>query len=198
MMEKKIEVSENGIYLLSPETLISFLNRRKIRTWKVLEYFQKNHEDYLQSIKEGVWLPILPVDSIEYIIKVDNIAGRFNNDWVRVFHYSGFNLDVGNDNMFWVGSFGNLLKWSAEKFTDVEKDSISYETLDHEILTSAVRFGLEKGKYLVSISGYKRTHLLNFPEVNFGYLFEFQKTKEFDRFQDPRKDEMFHFNIPEA
>ena len=147
----------------------------------------------MESLSEGVWLPILPVDSIEYIIKVDK---SFDAGWVEVFSYEGFNIKVGDDNSFWIGSFGNLLKWSPHEYSN-ETDHHSYETLDDEVLYKAFRFNKERGKYSVKISGYKRINELEFPESNYGYLFSFERVEDFEGYKDPREDDKFSFNLPE-
>lgn len=193
MLEKKLTITDYGIYLLSINKLQSFLKENKIRSKKILEVFQKNHELYLKSLKEGVWIPILPIESTKYIICKENDFD-FSIEWQNHFKYEGFNLDINNDE-FWIGSFGSLLNLNIEQFTESSDNSISYKTLDGNILYKAFKFNLESGKYLVNILGYKRKALLNFPEANYGYSFEFNKVKSFDSFKDPREDEKYLFNI---
>ena len=61
-------------------------------------------------------------------------------------------------------------------------------------LTSALKFPLEKGKYLVSIQGYKRKEELNSPNSNSGFLFSFTKVEDFENVNDPRDDDKYLFN----
>ena len=70
---------------------------------------------------------------------------------------------------------------------------MTYSTLDGIQLTSALKFPLEKGKYLVSIQGYKRKEELNFPNSNSGFLFSFTKVEDFEKTNDPR-DSKYLFN----
>jgi hypothetical protein len=194
MIEKKLDVSNYGIYLLSIDKLTNFLKENKVKTKKILEFFQKNHELYLKSLEEGVWLPILPIDSIEYIIKVDKDES-FDNNWDKVFNIDGFNLEIGNDNSFWVGSTGNLLTFEINDYLDDSKKYNSYETLDGEVLYDSFKFKLESGKYLVDIIGYKRKNFLEYPEANYGYSFDFKKIEEFKGYKDPREDDKYLFNL---
>ncbi|KIQ16524.1 hypothetical protein RT99_20920 [Flavobacterium sp. MEB061] len=193
MIEKKLDVSNYGIYLLSVDKLTDFLKENKIKTKKILEFFQKNHELYLKSLEEGVWLPILPIDSIEYIIKIGENE-NFDNNWDIVFNIDGFNLEIGNDNSFWVGSTGNLLTFEINDYLG-EKKYNSYQTLDGEVLYDSFKFNLESGKYLVNIIGYKRKNKLEYPEANYGYSFEFKKVQEFNGYIDPREDDKYLFNL---
>ena len=71
MSDKKLTITDYGMYLLSFDTLKSFLKRNKVRSKKVLNHFQKNHNEYIKSLEEGIWLPMVPIDSIKYIIKVN-------------------------------------------------------------------------------------------------------------------------------
>jgi hypothetical protein len=55
-MERKLEVSTYGISLLSIDKFSEFLSSKKIKSKKILELLQKNHELYLEQI--------LPIDTI--------------------------------------------------------------------------------------------------------------------------------------
>lgn len=193
MLEKKITITDYGIYLLSINKLQTFLKENKIKSKKILEVFQKNHELYLKSLQEGVWIPILPIESTKYIVSKEN-EFDFSIDWHNHFKYEGFNLDV-TDNEFWIGSFGSLLNLNIEQFTGSIDNSISYKTLDGNTLYKAFKFNIESGKYRVNILGYKRKVLLNFPEANYAYSFDFYKVEQFDSFKDPREDDKYLFNI---
>ncbi|RVU91059.1 hypothetical protein EH230_09205 [Flavobacterium columnare] len=194
MIEKKLDVSSYGIYLLSIDRLTIFLKENKIRSKKVLEFFQKNHELYLKSLEQGVWLPILPIDSTEYIIKFGNNE-NFNSNWEKVFNINEFNLEISDDNSFWVGSIGNLLTFEVKDYLDNSKEYNSYSTLDGEILYDSFKFNIENGKYLVDIVGYKRKSPLEYPEANYGYSFEFKKVEQFVGYKDPREDDKYVFNL---
>lgn len=192
MLEKKLTITDYGIYIMSVDKLLSFLKENKTKSKKILEAFQKNHDLYLKSLQEGVWIPIVPIESTKYIISDSDVY--FINDWEKQFKYEDFNLDVIN-NTFWVGSFGNLLNLNIEQFTNSTNDSISYQTLDGITLFKSFKFNLESGKYKVNIIGYKRKKILEYPEANYGYSFEFKKIEEFSDFKDPREDDKYLFNL---
>lgn len=191
MEDKQLEVSDYGIYLLSVNKLTSFLKSEKIKSKKLLTYFQKNHSSYLKSIQMGVWLPILPIDSIEYIVRLNE---EFDSNWIKVNQADGFNLEVGEDNSIWVGSFSNLHNWDTKKYSN-DKEFNSYRTLDGELCFGSHRFDVLEGKYLVNIKGYKRKEELEYPKANYGFLFELEKISEFDGYNDPREDDKYYFNI---
>jgi hypothetical protein len=190
MLEKKLTITDYGIYIMSIDKLLSFLKENKIKSKKVLEVFQKNHELYLKSLEEGVWIPILPIESTKYII--NNVP--FINDWEEQFKYENFNLNI-IDGAYWIGSFGSLLNLNLEQFTNASNESISYQTLDGVTLFKSFKFNLESGKYLVNIIGYKRKSALEYPEANYGYSFEFKKVDEFKGYKDPREDDKYLFNL---
>lgn len=191
-MERKLEVSTYGISLLSIDKFSEFLSSKKIKSKKILELLQKNHELYLESLKEGVWVPILPIDSIEYIIKIKN-SEVFGEEWSEVFNVGSFNLEIGSDNSLWINSLGRLLTFDKNDY--LNKEFNSYKTLDGEVLYNSFKINIEKGKYSVNVSGYKRKIMLEYPEANYGYSFEFNKVNEFESYNDPREDDKFKFNI---
>ncbi|AMO20553.1 hypothetical protein UN65_09610 [Flavobacterium columnare] len=190
MLEKKLTITDYGIYIMSIDKLLSFFKENKIKSKKVLEVFQKNHELYLKSLEEGVWIPILPIESTKYII--NDIS--FNDEWQKEFKYENFNLNVNNE-AYWIGSFGSLLNLNLEQFTNSINESISYQTLDGVTLFKSFKFNIENGKYLVNIIGYKRKSALEYPEANYGYSFEFKKVEQFIGYKDPREDDKYVFNL---
>ena len=191
-MEKKLTITEYGIYLLSISKLEEFLKKNKIKSKKILEFFQKNHEAYLESLKEGVWIPVLPVQSTKYIIKIKNKDESFSDEWENIFQYDGFNLEIGANNDLWIGSLGSLLNFNKNDFSGDEQ---SYETLDGNVLFNGFKYNMSKGKYLVNILGFKRNHEMEFPNANLGYQFNFNLTEEFHGYKDPREDDKYTFNI---
>jgi hypothetical protein len=194
MAEKKLDVSSYGIYLLSIDKLSHFLKENKVKSKKVLEFFQKNHDLYLKSLDEGVWIPVLPINSIEYILKISNEGDEFSQEWENIFTHNGFNIDIV-DNGVWIGSSGGLQNFDIESFAQSNGEYLSYKTLDGMTLYKSFRFNVDNGKYLVNISGFKRRHELEYPEANRGYLFEFVKIDKFEGYQDPREDDKYKFRI---
>lgn len=187
--EREILISDYGIYIMSIDSLVSFLKRNKIRSKKILSLFQKDHDLYINSLKEGVWIPIVPIISGKYVIN-----GEFSDrDWLQVYKYDNFNLDI-TDSGYWVGSFGNLLNLNPREFLDCKTNNIPYKYID---CFKATRFEKDSGKYLVSITGYKRRDTSNCSEAKFGYSLSFQKVEEFSFYNDPREDDTYTFGMSE-
>lgn len=196
MEDEKLTITDYGIYILSPLKMREFLKENKIRSKKVLVTFQKNQELYLKSLEDGSWVPILPIDSIKYIVNISNLKNSFDEtSWKEMFSLTGFNLSVSDDDCIWIGSFGNLLNWDSNLFIDAKDDKISYQTLDGITNNKAFKFNIEKGKYLVTIEGYKRKETLPYPEANNGFLFTLTKVEEFDGYKDPREHNKYYFNV---
>ena len=185
-MNNQIKVSSYGILILSVEQFSSFLKEeKKTRVKKVLQLLQKELSLYKRSIQIGSWLPIPEINSISYEIKITNLGDSFNEEWEEKYTYSSFNLCVGEDNSIWIGSIGLLFDWNKDEFVG---DAMTYYTLDGIQLTKALKFPLEKGKYLVTIQGYKRKNEQKSTDSNSGFLFSFTKVETFEITNDPRED----------
>ena len=182
----KLTITDYGIYILSINRLLDFLRVRNIRSNKILSLFQDNHELYLESLLEGVWIPITPIVSTKYIIN-----GIFpEEEWKECFEYKNFNLEI-TDNSYWVGSFGNLLKLNRKQFLENSSNSISYKTLDNKNILSAIRFKLENGLYYVNLKGYERIQHQAYPIANYGIKLEFKAIEKFIGYKDPRNDQEY-------
>ena len=70
-MDKNLSVSGYGICLFSVGVLQDFLKKEKIRIKKLLNKFQKDKTLYLATQKEGVWVPVVQINSEHYMIKLD-------------------------------------------------------------------------------------------------------------------------------
>lgn len=190
MIEKKLTISDYGIYIMSVGKLQTFMKSNKIRSRRILSVFQKNHDLYIKSIVEGVWIPIVPIISTKYIL--DNTFS--SEEWIECFEHKHFNLNI-IDETYWVGSFGNLLNINFEQFLHTNTDSISYQTLDGVMLYSAFKYQLGNGNYNVSIKGFRRKNILNYPFANYGFSFDFNKVNSFTGYNDPRNNERYSFNF---
>ena len=185
-MNNQIDVSSYGILILSVEQFSSFLKEEKrTRVKKVLQLLQKELSLYKRSIQTGSWLPIPGINSISYEIKITNLGDFFNEEWEEKYTYSSFNLCVGEDNSIWIGSIGLLFDWNKDEYVG---DAMTYYTLDGIQLTKALKFPLEKGKYLVTIQGYKHKNEQKSTDSNSGFLFSFTKVETFESTNDPRED----------
>lgn len=191
MERRTLSITGYGIYVVSIASLKRFLSIKNVKSKNILQVFQNNPDLYFESLSEGIWIPILPIDCIDYDIMVgsDYIA---QSNWENVFAYDGFNLDV-EDGEIWIGSIGSFANFKVSEFKKAASDRLSYQTLDGETLNKGFRITLEKGKYRVSISGHKQH--TNDDKTIYGYGFDFQKTAEFTGYNDPREDEKYTFNL---
>lgn len=60
--------------------MVAFLNAKKIRSKKVLALFQKKKDLFLETVKDGIWMPIPSINSGQYVIKVegyDVLEGKY-------------------------------------------------------------------------------------------------------------------------
>ena len=191
-MEKRIlSVESYGIYVVCIASLKRFLEKKQIKSKNLLAVFQNNYELYIESLKEGVWIPIVPINSIDYeiLIGCDEII---KDHWNEVFTYDGFNLNVEDGNI-WIGSLGSFVNFKISQFKNHTLDSLSYQTLDGQTLYKGFRIRLEKGKYRVAISGYKKRVTID--STIYGYGFNFELTDEFTSYKDPRENEQYTFNM---
>ena len=191
MGKRILSVESYGIYVVCIASLKRFLEEKQIKCKNLLKVFQDNNDLYIDSLKEGVWIPILPIDSIDYEILIghDDII---KDDWNEVFTYDGFNLNVEDDNV-WIGSLGSLANFRVSLFKDPAQDCLSYQTLDGQTLYKGFRIRLGKGKYRVAISGYKKRVMSE--STIYGYGFNFEPTDAFTSYNDPRDDAQYTFNM---
>lgn len=207
-MDKILSTSSYGICLFSMDVLQAFLKKEKIRSKKLLALFQKNKKKYLDAQKEGVWIPIPEINSIEYLIKLDGYDEPFDDKWERKLEYDGFNLEIKDG--LWISSIGSFLNFNAKEYDGdgetyktpygvvhyFSRSERWYQTLDGRTLYSDFKYDVPPGKYLLSIKGYARKQLLEFPNSNYGFLFSLVKVDEFDSFKNPR-EEIYDFNVAE-
>lgn len=191
IMDRILDTGSYGICLFSIDVLQDFLKKEKVRTKKFLKNFQDNHNRYLASLKNGIWVPFLPINSIEYIIKLENCNQSFDDEWEEKFVYHDFNIEVKDS--LWIADIGSFYEFDKNEF--LGNDEVSYETLDGKTLYSGFRYSVSSGKYSVSIKGYARKKKLDYPNSNFGFLFSLKKVNEFEGFNDPREDERYNFNV---
>ena len=167
-----------------------FFKRRKSKNKKILKKFQNNYDIYLAALQKGVWLPFLPINSTKYVIKLQNTDSPFSDEWEQKISYDGFNIEIRD--VLWIAAIGHFYTFDKEKFVGKE---ISYQTLDEKTIYSGFRYDVDSGKYLLSIKGFKRKKLIEYPGVNYGYLFSLNKVDTFDRVNDPRDDEIYSFIV---
>ncbi|AIQ13841.1 hypothetical protein [Paenibacillus durus] len=189
-MDKVLTATSYGVSVFSLDVLHEFLKKEKVRTKKVLKNFQDNHDRYLQSLREGAWIPFVPINAIKYSIKLENNGEFFNDEWKKVFEHVDFNIQIKD--YLWIAGLGVFLDFNKERFNE---DVIKSETFDGEPLYYGFRYNFKNGKYFLKISGYARKQELEYPNANYGFSFSLVETNEFDGLNDPREDEIYNFNV---
>ena len=188
-MDKVISTYNHGLCLFSVDVLQNFLKKEKIRTKKLLTFFQKDVEEYISSQKEGIWLSIPQINSGHYMIKLDGYDDAFSEEWEQKFQYDGFHIEIKES--LWISDIGSFLSFNKNEFAG---DSICFKTGDGNIRYSDFKYNVPSGKYLITIKGYVRRQLLDFPNANYGYSFSLTKIDEFDGYKNPR-EEQYNFNV---
>lgn len=190
-MDKILGTYNYGICLFSLEILQDFLKKEKIRSKKLLDKFQKDKELYLATQKEGIWLPIVRINSGNYVIKLEGYDKPFDDEWELKLAYDGFNMEIKDS--LCISDTGAFYTFHADDFSEYEH---SYQSLDGETTYSAYKYDVPSGKYLVSIKGYARKQSSeNYDIPNYGFLFSLIKVEAFDGFKNPRESELYEFNI---
>ncbi|MBQ6697002.1 MAG: hypothetical protein IJN16_09895 [Lachnospiraceae bacterium] len=188
-MDKILTTGSNGICLFSLEVLQEFLKKEKIRTKKLLAFFQKDKKEYLMTQEKGIWIPFAQINSIKYLIKLEGYDTPFDEEWEEKFEYRGFNIEIKDG--LWISDIGSLYSFNAKDFCGSE---ISYQTLDGNTIYSDFKYDVPAGKYLLSIKGYTRKEKLEKPNPNYGFLFSLVAVDEFSGFKNPR-EEGYDFNV---
>lgn len=205
-MDKILNTASYGICLFSLEVLQGFLKEKKIRSKKLLEKFQKNKELYLSTQKEGIWVPIPQINSVDYVVKLEGHDESFDDEWEQKVEYDGFNIEIKEG--IWISDIGSFLEFNASEYSGNEgtyktpygvthwfsENERFYRTLDGYMEYTDFKYNVPSGKYLLSIKGFVRKQLLEYPNPNCGFFFSLVKVDEFDGFKNPR-EEIYNFNI---
>lgn len=188
-MEKILTTFSYGLCVVSLEHLQEFLREEKIRSKKLLSFFQKKDKKYLLSQERGIWMPIPQINAGKYIIRVKDIDMPFDDEFEEILEYEGFNIKITNG--IWIGDIELMQPFEVDKYVG---DSISYQTIDGYTRYSGFKYDIPEGKYLISIKGYARKKIEDYNAVNYGYQFEFKKVNKFDGYKNPR-EEQYNFNV---
>lgn len=188
-MDRVLSTASYGICLFSLEVLQEFLKKEKIRSKKLLNKFQKDKKLYLTMQKEGIWVPIPQINSVEYLIKLEGYDIPFNDDWEQKMGYDGFNIEIKDG--LWISDIGSFYTFNVSEYSGNE---ISYQTYDGITNYSDFKYDVPSGKYLLSIKGYVRKQKVEYPNPNYGFSFSLAKVEEFDGFKNPR-EEVYDFNV---
>lgn len=208
-MDRIITADGYGICLFSAGTLQDFLKQKKIRKRKLLSLLQKDKELYLNTIQEGIWVPLAQINSYRYAIKLAGQDYPFDSQWEQKIDYDGFNLEIKDG--LWISAINQLEPFEPTEYY-VEEEEIYkaspvglehcrapqerwYKTLDDYINYTAIKYDVPAGKYLLSIKGYVRKEPIEFPKPNCGFLFSLKEVDAFEDCKNPRESDDYDFNI---
>lgn len=180
-----------GLCVFSLETLQVFLKSEKVKSKKLLNVMQKDDSLFLETQKQGIWLPIPQINSGNYLVKVQGIDEEFDEEWEKKFTIEGFNIEIGDG--LWITDIGAFQTFEKEKFGGNEVYSDKKNGMR---MYYGIKYEIPSGKYLVSISGYAKIDKVEFPGVNNGFAFSLTKVDEFEGYKNSRED-IYDFNVAE-
>ena len=205
-MDKILSTGSYGICVFSLEILQDFLKKKRVRSKKLLEKFQKNKDFYLDAQKEGIWIPFAGINSIDYVIKLEGSDVPFDDAWEQRMEYDGFNIEIKDS--LWISDIGSFYTFREEECSGKEgtyktpygimhfysETDKSYQTLEGNRRYSGFKYEVPSGKYLLSVKGYARKQTLERPNSNFGFLFSLVRVDAFEGYKNPRED-TYDFNV---
>lgn len=205
-MDKVIGTYNYGLCVFSIDTMTDFLKAKKIRSKKVLALFQKKKDLFLETVKDGIWMPIPSINSGEYVIKVEGYDDSFGDEWMQVLSYNGFNLDVKNG--LWISDIGSLLEFDKTEYEGEGREVTSPYGITHffsskekwhkdskgNIFHTEFWYDVPEGRYLLTLTGFARKEIVDDRAVNYGFEFKLTKVDGFTEAKNPR-EEIYDFNI---
>lgn len=205
-MDKILDTGSYGICVFSLKVLQDFLKKKRVRSKKLLNKFQKDKEFYLDAQKEGIWIPFAEINSIGYVIKLEGSDAPFDDAWEQRMEYDGFNIEIKDS--LWISDIGSFYTFDENEYSGNEgtyktpygiqcfysATDKSYQTLDGNRLYSGFKYEVPSGKYLLSVKGYARKQALERPNSNFGFFFSLVRVDAFEGYKNPRED-IYDFNV---
>ena len=188
-MDKCLSTFNYGLCLYSVNIMQKYLKKQKIRTKKLLALFQKEKDTFISSQKEGIWVPIPQINSGGYVIKLEGYDVPFNDEWEQKIEYGGFNIEI--EDTLWISDIGSLIMFDINRY---HEEDIFFMTGDGNKRYSDLRYNVQTGKYLLTIKGYLRKDIHEFPSPNYGFQFSLDRVDEFMNYKNPREDR-YEFNI---
>lgn len=208
-MDRMVHAGGYGICLFSANTLQDFLKQRNIRKRKLLSLLQKDKELYLETQKEGIWMPLPQINYVNYMIKLAGQDEPFDEEWEQKIDYDGFNLEIKDG--LWISAIEQLEPFEPkEYYVETEEIYIDkssnmercrsprerwFKTMDGNINYTDIKYDVPAGKYLLSVKGYVRKEHLEFPAPNCGFFFSLTKVEAFEGYKNPRESDDYDFNI---
>ena len=141
-MDRMVIAGGYGICLFSADTLQDFLKREKIRKRKLLSLLQKDKELYLNTQREGIFIPLVGIDHYNYAIKLEGQDEPFDDQWVQKISYEGFNTISRKKNF--IPHRGTSVLWSTTTPRGNGGISQKHQMVSVQFIrTSSIMFPLE-------------------------------------------------------
>ena len=179
-LDKPISSSGYGIAVVSAQTFQELCKEHRIRSKKMLTYFDKNHNVFYDFIKKGAFIPIPRIRAYYYQIFITINDNRTTyEEWDFIPTEESFFLEV-KDEALWVCSFEQMENW---KYKDLENCTtietyyyLSYEGERHTAY-SAAKYAIPNGKYKIEIIGLRSKKVEEDEKFRKGYAFLMQLEK---------------------
>ena len=146
-------------YGLAIVSVLGFEEMRKslkIRSKKMLSFFDKNPTIFYEITQKGLFIPIPHIDMSDYIISI-LMDGNEEclADWEILGEWGEFYIDVLEGDV-WVLSFEAMQEWNYSLYVNQDTLPSSY-ILDGQLVESSkgIRLNLARGLYALKIIGAK-------------------------------------------
>ena len=179
-LDKPISSSGYGIAVVSAQIFQELCKEHKIRSKKMLTYFDKNHNIFYDFIKKGALVPIPHIRAYYYQIFITINDNRTTyEEWDFIPTEESFFLEV-KDEALWVCSFEQMENW---KYKDLENcttiETYYYLSYEGERYTAygAAKYAIPNGKYKIKIIGLRSKKVKKEEKFRKGYAFLIQLEK---------------------
>ena len=178
----ELSARDYGIVVFSPDLFNEYVKINKWKAKKLITFFNKDKDKFLQIIKDGILVPFYLIPSYEYniFLKVNKVDKEMPKGYKNIYQYNNFYIEIGKNNKLCIASFAFL-----ENNVDLIRQNITEksETIPsgpNEIMEQynfAFGFELDAGKYNFNLIGLEKEDIGERESKNFGYLLEFMKNE---------------------
>lgn len=172
---KKINAMPYGFALVSVNTFENCRKQEKIRTKKMLSFFDKNHNQFYKFILEGAFLPIHHLINDRYTLFFSvngEVLSDVDENWNKVEIWKKFPLYIDSSNSIWAIEFEEMESWNHDIYKDADSiTGVYYDLNDNpHIDYKAIKYTISEGFYSVDIIGLKKK-IIEGRRENYGFLF---------------------------
>lgn len=183
--EKLLDSAGYGIGIISPRIFEEKRKEKKIKTKKMLSFFDKNNDIFYDFINNGAFLPISKLFGYYYQVFFKFGGNEQLKEWHIVKIWNGFQIEV-SDNSLWVLNFEQIQNWNYEKILNNNEIETFYMYENKKnIAYKGLRYDIPNGKYNVKIIGLKNILYKERFRNTFAFLFDLELTTGFKKSNDP-------------